>query len=313
MPDRLPPLAALRAFEAAARLGHFGKAGDELHVTHSAISRQVRALEEEIGVALFERRNRRVFLTNAGKRLLDATRPAFRQITEIVAELRAGLPDPLVVSCEPTLTQRWLIPRLPAFETRHPDIVIHVLAAGGPVSLEQSRIDCAIRRSDFVIAPDVYAETILEERVGPVCAPDLAARHPGAALFDLPRIHSATRIDAWDRWAAEARCSLPAVPSRTFEHFYLSLEAATAGLGVVISPEPFVIDAIRSRRLVAPFGFRPNGFRYVFLSRTPVAQDPRKMVLLSWLIDEAKNYVHAPDLKLPDGPAPNSVKHKAPP
>lgn len=293
MPDRLPSLSALRAFEAAARLGHFGKAGDELHVTHSAISRQIRALEDEIGVSLFKRRNRAVFLTDAGRRLLDVTRPAFRQIMETVAELRAGLPDPLIVSCEPTLTQRWLIPRLPAFQARHPDVIIHVLAAGGPVSLEQARIDCAIRRSDFQIPPDIHAETILKERVGPVCTPQLAARFPGDALLDLPRIHSATRLDAWDRWAADARRSLPAVPSQTFEHFYLSLEAATAGLGVAIGPEPLVIDAIRSKRLVAPFGFKPNSFGYVLMSRMPVAQDRRKTVLLSWLIDEAKDYIHS--------------------
>ena len=293
MPDRLPSLSALRAFEAAARLGHFGKAGDELHVTHSAISRQIRALEDEIGVSLFERRNRAVFLTDAGKRLLEVTRAAFRQITETVAELRAGLPDPLVVSCEPTLTQRWLIPRLPAFQARHPEVIIHVLAAGGPVSLEQARIDCAIRRSDFQFPPDIHAETILKERVGPVCTPQLAARFPGDGVLHLPRIHSATRLDAWDRWAADARHNLPAVPSQTFEHFYLSLEAATAGLGVAIGPEPLVIDAVRSKRLVAPFGFKPNGFRYVLLSRMPIAQDSRQAKLLSWLIKEGENYCHS--------------------
>lgn len=290
MPDRLPSLSALRAFEAAARLGHFGKAGDELHVTHSAISRQIRVLEDEIGVSLFERRNRAAFLTDAGKRLLEATRPAFRQITETVAELRAGLPDPLVVSCEPTLTQRWLIPRLPAFQARYPEVIIRVLAAGGPVSLEQARVDCAIRRDDFDIAPDIHVETVLEERVGPVCTSELAAQYLGDALFDLPRIHSATRLDAWDHWAAATRRNLPAVPSQTFEHFYLSLEAATAGLGVAIGPEPLVIDAIRSKRLVAPFGFKSNGFRYVLLSRMPVAQDPRKAKLLSWLIREGEDY-----------------------
>lgn len=301
MPDRLPSLSALRAFEAAARLGHFGRAGDELHVTHSAISRQIRALEDEIGVSLFERRNRAVFLTDAGKRLLDATRPAFRQITETVAELRAGLPDPLVVSCEPTLTQRWLIPRLPAFQARHPQVIIHVLAAGGPVSLEQARVDCAIRRSDFHIPPDVHAETILEERVGPVCTPELAERYPGDELLHFARIHSATRLDAWDRWAADARRNLPAVPSQTFEHFYLSLEAATAGLGVAIGPQPLVIDAIRSRRLVAPFGFNPNGFRYVLLSRMPFEQDPRKAMLLAWLINEGENYGRPSSSPLPAG------------
>lgn len=284
----LPSLLALRAFEAAARHEHFGKAGDELHVTHSAISRQIRALEDELGIPLFERRNRAVFLTDAGQRMLGTTRSAFRQITETAIELRAGLLKPLVVSCEPTLTQRWLIPRLPAFHAAHPDIVVHVLAAGGPINLERDQIDCAIRRSDFTWPPDVFAETIVEERVGPVCAPDMATGRSVEDLLALPRIHSATRPDAWDRWAAEQGVKLPSVPSRTFEHFYLSLEAATAGLGAAIGPEPLVMDAIESGRLVAPLGFRANGFRYVVLSRSAISADHRKARFLTWLRDGFK-------------------------
>jgi LysR family transcriptional regulator, glycine cleavage system transcriptional activator len=287
MATRLPNLLALRAFEAAARLGHFGKAGDELHVTRSAISRHVRSLEQDLGVALFERRNRAVFVTDAGKRLLEATGIAFRQIAETSAELRAGMTAPLVVSCEPTLTQRWLIPRMPHFQALHPDIMIHLQAAGGPVSLDRDRIDLAIRRSDFHWPPDVYAETIVEERVGPVCAPQFVEGRDLSEMLALPRIHSATRLDAWDRWALDQEIALPPATNRTFEHFYLSLEAATAGLGIAIGPEPLVIDAVRTGRLVAPFGFRSNGFRYVLLSRTSVRADVRAATFLEWLRTES--------------------------
>jgi LysR family glycine cleavage system transcriptional activator len=288
--DRLPSLVALRAFEAAARHEHFGKAGDELHVTHSAISRQIRALEEDLGLTLFERRNRGVHLTAAGRRLLETARDVFREIAETAAELRAGEPSPLVVSCEPTLTLRWLIPRLPAFHARHPGILVHVQAAGGPVSLERDRIDCAIRRSDFTWAPDVHAETILHERVGPVCAPKAIGSGRTTDVLHLPRIHSATRLDAWERWSAQSGLALPSVPSRTFEHFYLSLEAATAGLGAAIGPEPLVIDALRAGTLVAPLGLAPNDFRYVLLSRAPIHHDPRKEKLMQWLKQEAGTY-----------------------
>jgi LysR family transcriptional regulator, glycine cleavage system transcriptional activator len=282
MTDRLPSLNALRAFEAAARHGHFGKAGDELRVTHGAISRQVRALEDDLGVTLFERRNRGVFLTTAGRRLLDATTAAFRQVAITSAELRAARPEPLVISCEPTLTLRWLIPRLPRFYAEHPDIAIELHAAGGPIELEGTGVDCAIRRSDFVWAPDVHAETLFEERVGPVCAPS-AATTDVVALLSRPRIHTATRPDAWDRWALDAGVELPVAPHLTFEHFYLSLEAATAGIGVAIGPEPLIIDALASGRLVAPFDLRPNGFRYVLLSRDAIRRDARKVVVLDWL------------------------------
>lgn len=287
MADSLPSLAALRVFQAAARHEHFGRAGDELHVTHSAVSRQVRALERELGVSLFERRNRAVFLTDAGRRLLESTRFAFRHIAEAAIELRSGLPAPLVISCEPTLTLRWLIPRIAAFQMRHPDILIHIRAAGGPISLAREDIDCAIRRSDFTWPPDIHAETLLEERVGPVCAPQLAAGRTLPQLLSLPRLHSETRLDAWERWSADTGQLLPIVPSQTFEHFYLTLAAASAGLGVAIGPEPLVVDALGEGRLVAPFGFRPNGFRYVMLSREPIQHDPRKSKLLAWLREQA--------------------------
>ncbi|WXB20269.1 LysR substrate-binding domain-containing protein [Pendulispora albinea] len=190
-----------------------------------------------------------------------------------------------MVSCEPTLTQRWLIPRIATFSARHPEIVVHIRAAGGPIHLEREAVDCAIRRSDFEWPPDVHAEGIIEERVGPVCAPALTTK--ASRLLRLPRIHSETRLDAWDRWAADAGLALPIVPSQTFEHFYLSLAGAEAGLGVAIGPEPLVIDALRQRRLVAPLGFRRNGFRYVMLSRAPVRLDVRKSKLLAWLREQA--------------------------
>jgi LysR family glycine cleavage system transcriptional activator len=287
MADGLPSLAALRVFQAAARHEHFGRAGDELHVTHSAVSRQVRALEQQLGVSLFERRNRAVFLTDAGRRLFESTRVAFRQVAEAAAELRSGLPAPLVISCEPTLTLRWLIPRIATFQARHPDVVVHIRAAGGPISLAREDVDCAIRRSDFAWPPDVHAETIIEERVGPVCTPHLAAARDLQHLLSLPRLHSETRPDAWERWAADSDLTLPISSSQTFEHFYLSLAAASAGLGIAIGPEPLVIDALHEGHLVAPFGFKPNGFRYVMLSRAPIQRDPRKSKLLTWLREQA--------------------------
>ncbi|ARQ61923.1 LysR family transcriptional regulator protein (plasmid) [Rhizobium sp. Kim5] len=140
MAARFPSLSALRVFESAARHLNFGRAGDELFVTHSAVSKQIRLLEEDLGVALFERRNRAVFLTDPGRRLLVTMSEVFRQISDCCEEIKGGGSAPLVLSCEPTFTQRWLIPRLPQFNALHPDIEVHVLAAGGPVSFDRSHI-----------------------------------------------------------------------------------------------------------------------------------------------------------------------------
>ncbi|AHG49238.1 transcriptional regulator (plasmid) [Rhizobium leguminosarum bv. trifolii CB782] len=262
---------------------NFGRAGDELFVTHSAISKQIRLLEEDLGVALFERRNRAVFLTDAGRRLLVAMSEVLRLISDCCEEIRVGGSAPLVVSCEPTFTQRWLIPRLPQFNTLHPDIEVHVLAAGGPVSFDRSHIDLALRRSDFSWSPELFVETVVEERVGPVCAPRLLASGSDDIL-SLPRIHSATRRDAWARYIADNQLADPKAPgNQVFEHFYLSIEAAIAGLGAAIGPEPLVADAVESGQLVAPRGFSGNGHSYILLSRLPFEGDARKRNFLSWL------------------------------
>ncbi|MBB2682569.1 UNVERIFIED_ORG: DNA-binding transcriptional LysR family regulator [Rhizobium etli] len=283
MAARFPSLSALRVFESAARHLNFGRAGDELFVTHSAVSKQIRLLEEDLGVALFERRNRAVFLTDPGRRLLVTMSEVFRQISDCCEEIKGGGSAPLVLSCEPTFTQRWLIPRLPQFNALHPDIEVHVLAAGGPVSFDRSHIDLALRRNDFSWSPDLFMETVVEERVGPICAPGLLASG-GNDILSLPRIHSATRRDAWTRYIADNQIEDPNPPSsQMFEHFYLSIEAAIAGLGAAIGPEPLVADAVESGQLVAPRGFSSNGYNYILLSRLPFEDDSRKRNFLSWL------------------------------
>ncbi|WP_105404692.1 LysR family transcriptional regulator [Neorhizobium sp. T7_12] len=283
MAARLPSLSTLRAFEAAARHLNFSRAGDEMCVTHSAISRQIRSLEEDLGVALFERRNRAVFLTEAGRRLLATMSDVFRNIGDCCNELRVGISAPLVVSCEPTFTQRWLIPRLPHFNALHPDVEVHLLAAGGPVNFDRSHVDLALRRNDFSWAPEIFVETVVEERVGPVCAPHLLVTG-STDILSLPRIHSATRRDAWPRYIADDQIpDANPVASQVFEHFYLSIEAAIAGLGAAIGPEPLVADALKSGQLVAPRGFSSNGYRYILLSRLPIEDDARKRNFLSWL------------------------------
>ena len=126
----LPPLNTLRVFEAAARHGSFVRAAQELHVTHGAVSRQIRQLEASLGVDLFERRNRAVFLTPAGDQLHAAATDAFEILTDSIDRIaRRAMSSTLVVSCEPTLAMRWLIPRLSRFQARHPAIQVHLFAA----------------------------------------------------------------------------------------------------------------------------------------------------------------------------------------
>jgi DNA-binding transcriptional LysR family regulator len=287
---RLPSLLALRCFEAAARLENFSRAADELNLTHGAVSRAVRLLEDELGVTLFERRSRRVFLTDAGRTLARAVGDGLTLMRQAVGQVRADArrDRSWVLSCEPTLLMRWLIPRWPDFQARHPGIDMHMVAGGGPFSFG-SGIDLAIRRDDFAWPESYHAEPLFAERVGPVCRPDKAAawfspqKGAVAVRADAPHLHSRTRPGAWQEWALSAGLPAPDASGQTFEHFYFSLQAAVAGLGVAIGPWHLVRDDLDSGVLVAPLGFVEDGSRYCLLSPHPLQPGSPQADLLAWL------------------------------
>jgi LysR family glycine cleavage system transcriptional activator len=296
---RLPPLGALRCFEAAARFESFTRAAEELHLTHGAISRAVRGLEEDLGTPLFERRSRRVFLTPAGGRLRDATAAAFAAIAAVTLDLRrqAAAP-PLVLSCEPTLLMRWVIPRLPSFHAAHPGIALHIAAGGGPVPFARAGIDVAIRRDDFAFPAGVAAALVMTEQIGPVCSPAIAQSlrdggDPGPAAFLArhPLLHTKTRLEAWPSWARLSGLRLMPGREQRFEHFYFSLQAAAAGLGIAIGPWALVRQDIAAGILVAPFGFLEDGSAYHLLSPHPPGSDWRIAALLEWLRDQSRESV----------------------
>lgn len=284
--NRLPSLLALRCFEAAARMENFTRAAAELHLTHGAVSRAVRLLEDDLGVALFERRSRRVYLTDAGRTLARAVGDGLDLMRRATRELRASARQQRrwVLSCEPTLLMRWLIPRWPDFQARHPDIEIHLVAGGGPFSFD-SGIDLALRRDDFRWPGHYHAETLFAEKVGPVCRPDLAASWFSTSNLApaAPRLHTATRPGAWQEWARVAGQPLSDAPEKRFEHFYFSLQAAVAGLGVAIGPWHLVRDDIASGLLVAPMGFVEDGSRYCLLSPSAIEPGSPPAMLLEWL------------------------------
>ena len=279
----LPPLNTLRVFEAAARHASFVRAAQELHVTHGAVSRQIRQLEASLGVALFERRNRAVFLTPAGEQLRSAAADAFSILTDSIDRIaRRATSSALVVSCEPTLAMRWLIPRLSRFQARHPAIQVHLFTAGGPIDFARTGVDVALRRNDFAWPEYVCAEAICEEWIGPVHAPqaDAAARRR--------LLHTATRPDAWQTWrrVSDTQRSRGRAPEARFEHFYLSLQAAMAGQGTAIASKLMVGDDLTDGRLVAPEGFRRDGSAYYLLANAPIKLDTPAGAWLAWLREE---------------------------
>lgn len=254
---QLPPLNALRAFEAAARHLSFTRAGEELHVTHGAVSRQIQSLETWLGRRLFRRLNRRVELTEAGTALVAEIGAALDRIALASVRIREeGRVRVLRINALPTFTIRWLIPRLSGFQRRHPQVEVRVTTS-------TERIDRLPETFDVVIrgGPDSYrgyhAEAFLAEMRLPVCAPGLRARLKLNEPADLRRhtlLHSDTLPGVWPDWLSLAGVAgLVPAHTLTFEHFYLSVQAAIDELGVAMGPSALVAEDLESGRLVAPF------------------------------------------------------------
>ncbi|MCJ2126720.1 LysR family transcriptional regulator [Methylobacterium sp. J-077] len=282
--ERLPQLGALRVFESAARHGSLTRAAEELHVTHGAVSKQIRSLEADLGEALFVRRNRGVFLTERGRALAARLQSIFGDLHDALADFRSrGLAQPLVVSCEPTLCLKFLIPSLGEF-VQATGIEVRVLAAGGRIDVRRDHVDLAIRRNDFAIDGAHHARVLCDEAMGPVCAPDALARFEAeTGRFRLPALHTRSRPDSWATWKRLNRPVIACTADRTYEHFYLAIEAALAGQGVVLASIHMVGRDVAAGRLCSPRGFWPDGTQYVALSAHPIEQDERASRFVDWL------------------------------
>ncbi|MFJ4441737.1 LysR substrate-binding domain-containing protein [Pseudomonas sp. NPDC089422] len=280
---KLPALSAFRYFDIAAETESFVRAAELLHVTHGAVSRQVRLLEESLGIELFERRNRAIFLTPAGRALHGTTQAIFEQLEGAVQRLQQQERDNvLVLSCEPTIAMRWLIPRLPRFHAAHPDLQLHLVAAGGPVDFARSGVDLALRRDDFHWPPTLYSMKICDEWIGPV------SRTHSDNLNGQRLLHSSTRPNAWPTWLRLSERQANYSERSDFEHFYLSLQAASAGLGLAIASALMVRDELDSGQLHAPFGFLRDGSAYYLLSPQPLNDGGKRQRFAEWVMSESQ-------------------------
>jgi LysR family transcriptional regulator, glycine cleavage system transcriptional activator len=290
---RLPPLKALPAFELAAESLSISAAAQELHLTHGAVSRQIKALEDHLGAPLFRRFNRRIELTAAGAAFLPHVREALQVLQASAAEVAAQTKrGPLVVSCLATFMMRWLIPRLYGFNAANPGIEVRLSASHAPPDFGAGGIDVAIRIGKPPWPRSVLARPFLDDRVGPVVAPALLQgrriRRP-ADLQRLGLLHAETRPEAWKQWfAMMGATDVDAGKGARFEHMYFLLEAAASGLGIAIGSYPLVEQDLASGRLVAPFGFAPNGSSYCLLRPRGGAGAVKSAGFLEWILAEAK-------------------------
>ena len=290
MTTSLPPLNALRAFEAAARLGSFSAAAESLYVTHGAISRQVRALEEWLGIALFDRHGRRVALTAPGREYFLAVQAAFQNIagaTRRVAE--SGTQRRLTLDALPTFTMHWLLPRLTRFQLRHPGVELSLITSDRPPD-QSMNFDLAIRRGPLEL-PGFETREFMVEREIPVCSPELLRHLPLRELRDLKRhtlLSSAARPHSWQRWLAAAGVPrLEPKAKQQFDHFYLTLQAAVDGIGIALGPRPVIDRELEAGRLVMPLpGPTVPSRAYCWLIPESRTGDPVLRKFCDWLIEE---------------------------
>ena len=285
------PLNALRAFEAAARLGRLTIAAEELGVTHGAVSRQVGQLESVLGVDLFGGSKNKPELTPAGQSLAPVLTAALDRIDNAVRAILAEEEGLLQVACLSTLAMRWLIPRLHRFTQAHPRIDVRLSTDREHIDPERGRFDLVITVIDgeaALLARDVL---LFREQIGVVLAPALmpsAKQLRTGGLSSIPRLATRTRPNAWASWDAlvgAAAVDAKIKPGAEFEHYYFTIGAALSGLGACVVPWHLVADEVAGGRLVAPFGFKETGYRYIVRGSRPA--DGKSARFSSWLRQEA--------------------------
>jgi LysR family transcriptional regulator, glycine cleavage system transcriptional activator len=297
---RLPSLDLLKGFEAAARLLSFTKAGEELYLSQSAVSRQIQELEDQLGVSLFERRHRALALTEAGQTLYPAAAQALATMRAVTDRLRAGRGrQTLAVTTTQSFASLWLIPRLAGFTRKHPELDVRISAETRVLDLERDGLDLAIRHGPAaMVGPHVLR--LFGERVFPVCSPKLMndpkrpmlepadLRHQVLLQYDDPDgrhpwLH-------WKTWLEVERLTdLRPAGSLTFSGYEQIIPAAIAGHGVALGRSPLVREALAAGELVAPFKRSADPARgYFAVVSKNSASRPEVAAFVAWLKEEAK-------------------------
>ena len=312
MSRSLPSLTALRVFDVAGRLQSFSNAAAELNITQGAVSRQIRALEDELQVRLFTRLTRRVQLTEVGQKYLVEVRSGLNLIEQATDRIRnCQNRAMLTISVLPSVGSFWLMPRLARFSQRHPDIETRIITSIDPVNLHSRDADVAIRVGalpgrhyapqvpgvDLSMVVDwrgVLADELTPDTLVPVCLPsfisDDSAWSSPEKIRELPLIHTASRPNAWPDWMRAHKLP-PLGSSRRIEygHFFMSLEAARAGEGVAIVPDLLLSgSAISDLKAAWSCKVRSAG-EYYLLSLNERSQEPAIQAFREWVQDEMRN------------------------
>lgn len=286
----LPPLNGLRAFEAAARVGSFVGAAQELHVSPSAISRLVKLLEQRLGAQLFDRLANGLVLTERGMAYLSDVSGAFQRIAQATERLKAAGGSALVIGAGPTLAMRWLIPRLATFQTENPDIDVRLSTAIADADPLRPDWTAAIRIGDGAW-PGLSSRFLFTADLFPVCAPSVAKRlRAPSDLEQATILRVANAPEDWPLWLEACGVRDASLKhARHFDYAAFALQAAVDGLGVAMARAPFVADDLAAGRLVRPFKLAvPKGKGWYLVYRPVQENNPALRAFRDWLLGAAK-------------------------
>jgi DNA-binding transcriptional LysR family regulator len=288
MPRPLPPLNSLRAFEAAARHLSFTRAAEELNVTQAAVSHQVKALEERIGVKLFRRLTRGLLLTEDGHALLPDLREAFDRLAQAVDRIgRQGGQGTLNISLLTTFALGWLVPRLPRFQAAHPSIDVRLTTTARLIDFAVEDVDVAVRYGTGGW-PGLRCDKILDDVITPLCNARFMERlRKPADILNVPLLHEQYEHD-WRTWFRAAGLSVGQLKKGPiFDSTRVAIEAAIAGVGVACGAPSLFSTEIATGQLHQPFDIVvPNGKSYWLVSPEATAERPKIKAFREWLLEE---------------------------
>lgn len=294
----LPSMSSLKAFEASARHLSFSKAAEELRLTQSAVSRQIKTLEDALGVKLFYRVRRRILLSEAATAYATDIRTCLSQIEEATQELLAsrGTGGVLNLAILPVFGTKWLIPRMPAFWQAHPGISVNLLRPPMPFDFISERFDAAILFGGGSWPGGVVAHRLMPEQFVVVCAPALVTEPGLATIADLSRhtlLQHTTLPHAWQDWLIAAGSpEINGLKGPRFERFSLVLAAAIAAKGVALLPRFMVEEAVASGRLVIRFDISlPDSYAYYLVYPEEKREMPALRAFRDWLLTETQSTV----------------------
>lgn len=294
MAMKIPPLNPLKVFEVVVRTCNLTQAAQELHISQSAVSKQLQVLQEYLGVELFRRERHGIALTQAGKRYGEVIAPAFESIGRVTADImRSGSDSTLRIQTYTTFAAKWLIPRLNDFHARHQDVAVVITNSVKDVDFDRDHVDLSIQMGNGAWQ-GMDTDFLFEDVIEPVCSPAFFRNHAPEAAYPQALLRtrllvSHYRQKDWVTWARQCRyeSEIAGTESMRFSSSVLTWQAAADGLGIAIGQTALLVDDLRSGKLVAPFGLSVRTGASYYLVRPQLQRQSRKVqVFRDWLREQ---------------------------